>query len=85
MPRIRELTSAETLDRRLGGVFLKSLVLLGKKPNGVEFAKCAKFEEATGRRRLKEPSKMNLSELQSVIRSLNIPPEEIIKALYGRN
>lgn len=84
MPKIRELTSGERMNQQLLATIDKYKRLAGVKTYGdlgpLMGGRCA----TTAVQRIHRPGKLQLDELRELVRTLRIPPEEILSAIYEK-
>ncbi len=84
MPKIKPLTSGERMDVQLLATIDKYRRLAGVKTYGelgpLMGGRCA----TTACSRIKKPGTLQLNELRELVRTLRIPPEELLNAVYEK-
>lgn len=84
MPKVRTLTAEARMDQQLLATIDKYKRLAGIKRYGdlgPRMGRCA----TTANCRLKAPGTFTLDELRRLVRSLHIPPEDLLLAFYEKS
>ena len=83
MPRIKPLTAEARMNQQLLATIDKYKRLAGIQRYGdlgPRMGRCA----TTANQRMRNPGAFTLDELRRLVRSLHIPPEELLAAIYER-